>query len=274
MKILGIESSGLVASIAVMEDDNLLGEYTMNHKKTHSQTLLPMLDELVKMIELDLKTIDAIAVSKGPGSFTGLRIGSATAKGLGLALEKPIIPVETIDAMAYNLWGVSQQRKEGRCPVQAVHDHRRILPGIAKCFCKGTHRNTGQLQHRIADRRNVVIPCAAFGFLRQGNKGTFQHRPVYRRSRNHIHIGMCRQTFDQQAMILLGLEGRLYLHIRKQLLIDPVRAGCHCIDNMHVNSPVPQKSPHEPSPCSQWYRGESSPERQRPWLCNPRKAQH
>lgn len=109
MKILAIESSGLVASVAVTEDNTLLGEYTMNHKKTHSQTLLPMLDELAEMIELDLSTLDAIAVSMGPGSFTGLRIGSATAKGLGLALDKPIIPVPTVEALAYNLWGTDKQ---------------------------------------------------------------------------------------------------------------------------------------------------------------------
>ena len=109
MKILAIESSGLTASIAVLENDILLGEYTMTYKKTHSQTLLPMLEELAKMIELDLKSIDAIAVSMGPGSFTGLRIGSATAKGLGLALDKPIISVPTIDALAYNVWGTSEQ---------------------------------------------------------------------------------------------------------------------------------------------------------------------
>lgn len=108
MKILAIESSGLVASVAVTENNTLLGEYTMNHKKTHSQTLLPMLDELVKMIELDLNSIDAIAVSMGPGSFTGLRIGSATAKGLGLALDKPIVPVPTVDALAFNLWGTDK----------------------------------------------------------------------------------------------------------------------------------------------------------------------
>ena len=108
MKILVLESSGLVASVALMENDKMVGEITMNYKKTHSQTLLPMLDELGKMIELDLKTIDAIAVSKGPGSFTGLRSGSATAKGLGLALNKPIIPVPTVDAMAYNLWGTDK----------------------------------------------------------------------------------------------------------------------------------------------------------------------
>ncbi len=104
MKILALDSSGLVASVAVTEDDNLLGEYTINYKKTHSQTLLPMLDEVAKMIELDLKTVDAIAVSAGPGSFTGLRIGSATAKGLALALDKKIVSVPTVDALAYNIW--------------------------------------------------------------------------------------------------------------------------------------------------------------------------
>ena len=105
MRILGLDSSGLVASVAIIEDENLLGEYTVNYKKTHSQTLLPMLDEVARMIELDMSTIDAIAIAGGPGSFTGLRIGSATAKGLGLALNKPIINVPTVDALAYNLVG-------------------------------------------------------------------------------------------------------------------------------------------------------------------------
>lgn len=86
--------------MAIVCDDNMLGEYTVNYKKTHSQTLLPMLDEVAKMIELDLNSIDAIAIAGGPGSFTGLRIGSATAKGLGLALNKPIINVPTVDALA------------------------------------------------------------------------------------------------------------------------------------------------------------------------------
>ncbi len=112
MKILGLDSSGLVASVAVVEDDgtnsNLLAEYTVNYKKTHSQTLLPMLDEIATMIELDLNTIDAIAVAGGPGSFTGLRIGSATAKGLGLALQKPLVHIPTVDALAYNLYGTEK----------------------------------------------------------------------------------------------------------------------------------------------------------------------
>ena len=82
-KILGIESSSLVASVAILDGDTITAEYTVNHKKTHSQTLLPMLDEIVRMTEQNLEDLDAIAVSGGPGSFTGLRIGSATAKGLG-----------------------------------------------------------------------------------------------------------------------------------------------------------------------------------------------
>ena len=105
MKILGIDASGMVASVAIVEDDIVVGEYSTNFKKTHSQTLLPMIDTMGKMIELDLKSIDAIAVAGGPGSFTGLRIGSATAKGLGLALEKPLIHVPTVDGLAYNLYG-------------------------------------------------------------------------------------------------------------------------------------------------------------------------
>lgn len=103
MRILALDSSGLVASVAVVEEQNLIGEYTIHHKKTHSQTLLPMLDEVVNMIELDMQTIDAIAVAAGPGSFTGLRIGSATAKGLGMAMDKPIVEVPTVEALAYNL---------------------------------------------------------------------------------------------------------------------------------------------------------------------------
>lgn len=108
MKILAIDSSGLVATVAVVEDDNMLAEYTINYKKTHSQTLLPMLDEITKMTELDLNTVDAIAIASGPGSFTGLRIGSATAKGLGLALDKPLVEVPTVDGLAYNLYGTDR----------------------------------------------------------------------------------------------------------------------------------------------------------------------
>ena len=117
MRILALDSSGMVASVAVVradkDEEELVAEYTVNYKKTHSQTLLPMLDEVVKMTELDMETIDAVAVAAGPGSFTGLRIGSATAKGLALALQKPVIAVPTLEGLAYNLWGT----KRLVCPI-------------------------------------------------------------------------------------------------------------------------------------------------------------
>ncbi|MCR4955738.1 MAG: tRNA (adenosine(37)-N6)-threonylcarbamoyltransferase complex dimerization subunit type 1 TsaB [Lachnospiraceae bacterium] len=130
MKILGLDSSGLVASVAVVEDDNLLAEYTINYKKTHSQTLLPMLDEVAKMIELDLNTVDYIAVAMGPGSFTGLRIGSATAKGLGLALKKELISIPTVDGLAYNMVG----SRELICPIMDARRNQ-VYTGLYE-FCK------------------------------------------------------------------------------------------------------------------------------------------
>ena len=105
MLILGIESASLTASVALLQDGRQLAEYTIDYKKTHSQTLLPMIDEICRMTETAPAQIDAIAVSAGPGSFTGLRIGSATAKGLGLALKKPLISVPTVGAMAYQCYG-------------------------------------------------------------------------------------------------------------------------------------------------------------------------
>ena len=132
MRVLALDSSGIVASVAVVEDDTLVAEYTVNYKKTHSQTLLPMLDEIVKMTELDLKMIDAIAVAKGPGSFTGLRIGSATAKGLGLALDKPLVGIPTVEALAYNIYDVNglicpimdARRKQVYTGIYRYEDHR------------------------------------------------------------------------------------------------------------------------------------------------------
>ena len=125
MKIIALDSSGMVASAAVLEDGILRAEYTTNYKKTHSQTLLPMLAQLKDMLELDLETVDAVAIASGPGSFTGLRIGAATAKGLGLALGKPLIEVPTLEGLAYNLWGTA-------CLICPMMDARRsqVYTGI------------------------------------------------------------------------------------------------------------------------------------------------
>ncbi len=125
MKILGVDSSGMVAGVAVVDDDILLAEYTVNYKKTHSETLLPMIDEIVRMTELDMDSVDAIAVAAGPGSFTGLRIGSATVKGLGLALNKDIIEIPTCMGLAYNVWGTDSLV----CPIMDAR-RKQVYTGI------------------------------------------------------------------------------------------------------------------------------------------------
>ena len=105
MKILAINSSGLVATVALLDQDILVGEYTIHNKKTHSQTLLPMIDAMLSMAEVPVEELDALAVSAGPGSFTGLRIGASTAKGLAQGLDIPIVAVPTLEGLAYNLQG-------------------------------------------------------------------------------------------------------------------------------------------------------------------------
>lgn len=103
MKVLAIDTSANVAAAAVAEENVLLGEYILNHKKTHSQKIMVMIEELLKDLELTVRDIDLFAVANGPGSFTGLRIGVATMKALAHSVNKPIAGVSSLAAMAYNL---------------------------------------------------------------------------------------------------------------------------------------------------------------------------
>lgn len=103
MKILGIDTSSAVASAAICDGDRLICETSLNNKLTHSQTIMPIIDGVFKMSELKPADIDVFAVSVGPGSFTGLRIGVTTAKGLAHAVNKPVAGVNTLESMAYNL---------------------------------------------------------------------------------------------------------------------------------------------------------------------------
>lgn len=105
MKILALDSSAIVASVALCENETLLGELTVNNGNTHSETLLPMVEFLLARFSLSPTELDAFAVSKGPGSFTGVRIGTATVKGLAFGTNIPCVGVSTLEALAYNLVG-------------------------------------------------------------------------------------------------------------------------------------------------------------------------
>lgn len=131
MKILAIDTSGQVASAALMEDEKLVAEYTIHYKMTHSQTIMPMISEMLELTEQTMDEIDYIACAAGPGSFTGLRIGAATAKGLAFARSIPIVSVPTLDALAYNVFDT----KKIICPIM---DARRMQVYTAfYCWEKG-----------------------------------------------------------------------------------------------------------------------------------------
>ncbi|MEG1491414.1 MAG: tRNA (adenosine(37)-N6)-threonylcarbamoyltransferase complex dimerization subunit type 1 TsaB [Oscillospiraceae bacterium] len=102
MRILGFESSAKAASVAICDEAGLVAQYFQNSGLTHSRTLLPMAENMLKNLDLSLADIDLIAVAQGPGSFTGVRIGVSTVKGLAWASEKPVCGVSTLAAMAYN----------------------------------------------------------------------------------------------------------------------------------------------------------------------------
>ena len=104
MRILALEASAKVAGCALIEDDTLLAEFSLQNGLTHSQTLMPLVESMFASLGMEISCVDAVAVSAGPGSFTGLRIGAATVKGLAYALGVPVIPVPTVDVLAAGLY--------------------------------------------------------------------------------------------------------------------------------------------------------------------------
>lgn len=103
MKVLALDTSTLMSTCAVIEDDRLLGEYSLSRDMSHSERLVPMIEEILAELDIKLKEIDLYAVATGPGSFTGLRIGLATVKGFAHVFNKPVVGVSTLEALAYNL---------------------------------------------------------------------------------------------------------------------------------------------------------------------------
>ena len=103
MKVLAIDTSGANCSVAIMDEEKVVCDFNLSIGKTHSETLLPMVDELCKTSKIDLSDVDVFACGIGPGSFTGLRIGIATIKGFALAQNKPVIGVSTLEALANNI---------------------------------------------------------------------------------------------------------------------------------------------------------------------------
>ena len=105
MLILAIDTTALTATAAITDDSKLIGLYTLNTTHTHSETMLPMIENLLHNAKISLSNIDKFACSAGPGSFTGVRIGISIIKGLAFGTDKPCVGVSTLEALAYNMNG-------------------------------------------------------------------------------------------------------------------------------------------------------------------------
>ncbi|MCL2843606.1 MAG: tRNA (adenosine(37)-N6)-threonylcarbamoyltransferase complex dimerization subunit type 1 TsaB [Oscillospiraceae bacterium] len=145
MRILAIESSAKAASVAIMEDERLIAQTYQHAGLTHSKTLLPMIHGLLAGIDCTVAELDTIAVAKGPGSFTGIRIGVATAKGLALGADKPLVGVSSLEAMAH------QAKHLGQGLICAAMDARR-----GQVYNALFHAQGDKL-HRLTDDRAIAI---------------------------------------------------------------------------------------------------------------------
>jgi tRNA threonylcarbamoyladenosine biosynthesis protein TsaB len=141
MKILSIDSTANTSTVALLENDKLLGIYTANTKNTHSETLLPMVKHLLSTLNVSIQQIDAYAVSNGPGSFTGVRIGVATVKGLAFGKDKKCVEVSTIEALAENLEGFNgivcpiMNARRGQVYTGAFLNGNRIIDDTCMMLC-------------------------------------------------------------------------------------------------------------------------------------------
>lgn len=149
MKILALETSAVTASAAVTEDERLLSQSFQNSGLTHSATLMPMVSDLLKNTGLALKDMDVIAVAAGPGSFTGVRIGVAAAKGLAWPEDKPCAPCSTLESMAWQCAHVGGE-------ICAAMDARRN-----QVYCARFRAEGGALTRLTEDRAMGLDELAA-----------------------------------------------------------------------------------------------------------------
>lgn len=142
MIILSVDTSTESASCAVLDDEKLLGETSFNYKKQHSVILMDMIEDLLSKLHIDISEIDGFVVSKGPGSFTGLRIGMAAVKGLAFGCNKPLVSISTLDSLAFNM-----AFSEGIiCP---------IMDALRNNVYTGLYNFNGEVLNKITD--NIVV---------------------------------------------------------------------------------------------------------------------
>lgn len=167
MIVLSMDSSSLVTTVALLKDEHILGEFTINFKREHSVILMEKVEELLKDCEVDITDVDGFVVSKGPGSFTGLRIGMATVKGLSMGSNKPYVSISSLDALAYSLFNFDGLI----CPIMDA-----LRDSVFTCIYKNVN---GQLT-KVIDYSALSLEELATELNSLGEKVIFTGDGVYK----------------------------------------------------------------------------------------------
>ena len=194
LKILALDSTAEVSSVAVCEGDKLLSEITVNTGNTHSETLLPAVEQALLMAEVTVDDIDLFACTTGPGSFTGVRIGAATVKGIAYGKEKPCVSVSTLDALAYNLHGYNGII----CPVMNAR-RSQVYNALFESngrdlvrLCPDRAISISELDEELNDKDALIYLCGdGYSITEQGfTKTKIQYVPVRYRYQNAYSVAM------------------------------------------------------------------------------------
>lgn len=174
MKILSMDTSADTVSVALCEDRSIIASFTGNMKKTHSTTLLPLIDTVLSYSGVKCENIDLLAVTAGPGSFTGLRIGVATVKGLAIGNNIPSIGVSSLEALAYNFLD-----REGAIICPSINARRgevyyalfKIECGKPMRLCEDTSDHSTELEEKLKHYSEQILFCGdGTNILRQNFK--------------------------------------------------------------------------------------------------------
>lgn len=195
MKILALDTTAEVCTVAVCEDDQLISEITVNTGNTHSQTLLPAVEQALKIAELDVNDIDAFACSSGPGSFTGVRIGVATIKGLAYGKNKPCVSVSTLDGLAHNLIDFNGII----CPVMNARRNQvynalyRCTNGVIERLCPDRAISIDELDEELSDCNEPIYLCGDGYDIteRIAQKTKFEYVSYKNRLQNAYSVASC-----------------------------------------------------------------------------------
>lgn len=218
MKILAVDSSAVAASAAVVENGNVLAEFFMNSKLTHSETLMPMVKDMLKAIKCSLDEIDLFAVSAGPGSFTGVRIGVAAVKGLAFGRNKPCAGVSTLEAMAYEYRGENTllcAAMDARCQ-QVYNALFRCCEGSVERLCADRAIGIGDLSKELEGYSEPIV------FMGDGAKLCVDKisgnncllAPEHRRYQRAFGVAMAAQhSFESGKMVTDSQLVPIYLRL-------------------------------------------------------------